>query len=256
MNWIENLILAVVEGITEFLPVSSTGHLMLTRELLGMSPTDHETYLIAIQFGAIASVLTLYWRKFFSANAWKLYPILIMGFIPAAVFGFLFDDFLEEMLKAPWIPGITLIIFGFVLLKIEKIFPPGDKEINDLTFWESIKIGLFQCLAMIPGVSRSAATIAGGLFGKLSRHAATEFSFLLALPTLTAAGGYKMLKHWDSLSASQFNDILIGNAISFITAFFAVKYFIQYIQSKGFALFGYYRIAIGSLFLLYWFLIK
>jgi len=238
MTWIENLILAVVEGITEFLPVSSTGHLMLTRELLGMSPSDHETYLIAIQFGAIASVLTLYWRKFFSANAWK------------------FDDLLEEMLKAPWIPGITLVVFGFVLLKIETLFPPGNKEINDLTFAESVKIGLFQCLAMIPGVSRSAATIAGGLFGKLSRHAATEFSFLLALPTLTAAGGYKMLKHWDTLTASQFNDILLGNIISFITAFFAVKYFIQYIQSKGFAIFGYYRIALGSLFLIYWFFIK
>ncbi len=256
MTWIENLILAVVEGVTEFLPVSSTGHLMLTREFLGMDPNEHETYLIAIQFGAIASVLTLYWKKFFSANAWKLYPILLMGFVPAAVLGFLFDDLLEQMLKAPWIPGITLIVFGFVLLKIEKIFPPGEKEINDLTFLESLKIGFFQCLAMIPGVSRSAATIAGGLFGKLSRHAATEFSFLLALPTLTAAAGYKMLKHWDSLTSSQINDILIGNVISFVTAFFAVRYFIQFIQAKGFAVFGYYRIAVGSLFLAYWFLIK
>ncbi|MEY3860094.1 MAG: hypothetical protein RIS50_375 [Bacteroidota bacterium] len=256
MTWIENLILSVVEGLTEFLPVSSTGHLMLTREWLGMGANEHETYLIAIQFGAIASVLTLYWRKFFSASALKLYPILIMGFIPAAVLGFLFDDLLEQMLKAPWIPGITLIIFGFVLLRIEKIFPPGTKEIEDLKPIECIKIGLFQCLAMIPGVSRSAATIAGGLQGKLSRHAATEFSFLLALPTLAAAGGYKMLKHWDSLTTQQMNDILIGNVISFITAFFAVKFFIQYIQAKGFAVFGYYRIVLGTIFLTYWFFIK
>ena len=181
MTWLENLILSVVEGLTEFLPVSSTGHLMLTREWLGMGPNEHETYLIAIQFGAIASVLTLYWRKFFGPSAIKLYPILIIGFIPAAILGFLFDDLLEQMLKAPWIPGITLIVFGIVLLYIEKLFPPGNKEIEDLKPIETIKIGLFQCIAMIPGVSRSAATIAGGLHGKLSRNAATEFSFLLAL---------------------------------------------------------------------------
>jgi undecaprenyl-diphosphatase len=179
-----------------------------------------------------------------------------MGFIPAAALGFLFDDLLEQMLKAPWIPGIMLIVFGFVLLRIEQLFPPGNKEIEDLKPIDCIKIGLFQCLAMIPGVSRSAATIAGGLQGKLSRHAATEFSFLLALPTLGAAGGYKLLKNWDSLSVGQLNDIFIGNVISFITAFFAVKFFIQYIQSKGFALFGYYRIALGSIFLIYWFFIK
>lgn len=128
MTWLENLILSVVEGLTEFLPVSSTGHLMLTREWLGMGPNEHETYLIAIQFGAIASVLTLYWRKFFGPSAIKLYPILIIGFIPAAILGFLFDDLLEQMLKAPWIPGITLIVFGIVLLYIEKLFPQATKK--------------------------------------------------------------------------------------------------------------------------------
>lgn len=256
MTWFENLILSVVEGLTEYLPVSSTGHLMLTREWLGMEADEHETYLIAIQFGAILSVLTLYWKKFFGPSATKLYPILIMGFIPAAVLGFLFDDLLEQMLKAPWIPGITLIAFGFILIYIEKIFPPGHKEISDLNATETLKIGLFQCIAMIPGVSRSAATIAGGLNGKLSRSAATEFSFLLALPTLSAAGGYKILKHWDELSTNQLNDIFIGNVISFVTAFFAVKFFINYIKTKGFAFFGYYRIALGTIFLVYWIFIK
>lgn len=256
MTWIENLILAIVEGLTEFLPVSSTGHLMLTREWLGMGVEENETYLIAIQFGAIASVLFLYWQKFFGAKALKLYPILLVGFIPAAIFGFLFDDFLEQLLRAPWIAGITLIVFGFVLLRIESIFPPGDKEIEQLKPIESFKIGVFQCLAMIPGVSRSAATIAGGLFGKLSRHAATEFSFLLALPTLAAAGGYKLLKHWDSLSTEQLTDIALGNVFSFVSAFMAVRFFIHYIQSKGFALFGYYRIVLGSVFLFYWFFLK
>lgn len=256
MTWIENLILAVVEGLTEFLPVSSTGHLMLTREWLGMGVDENETYLIAIQFGAIVSVLLLYWQKFFGAQALKLYPIFFVGFIPAAIFGFLFDDFLDQLLKAPWIVGVTLIVFGFVLLRLEAFFPQGDKEIEQLTPLDSLKIGLFQCLAMIPGVSRSAATIAGGLYGKLSRHASTEFSFLLALPTLTAAGGYKILKHWDSLTTDQLTDIAIGNVISFVTAFLAVRYFIKYIQSKGFALFGYYRIAIGTVFLIYWFFMR
>jgi undecaprenyl-diphosphatase len=257
MTWIENLILSVVEGLTEFLPVSSTGQLMMTREMLGMGPSEHETYLIAIQFGAIASVLTLYWKRFFSKDALWIYPVLIMGFIPAAVLGFLFDDLLEMMLQAPWIPGLTLVIFGFVLLYIEKIFPPGEKKISDLSFLDAIKIGLFQCLAMIPGVSRSAATIAGGLNGKLTRAEATEFSFLLALPTLSAAGGYKLLKHWDELTqGDELMNIGIGNVISFITAYFAVKYFIGYIQKKGFAFFGYYRIAVGSLFLVYWLILK
>ncbi|NBO50697.1 MAG: undecaprenyl-diphosphate phosphatase [Chitinophagia bacterium] len=257
MTWIENLILSVVEGLTEFLPVSSTGHLMMTREMLGMGPSEHETYLIAIQFGAIASVLTLYWKRFFSKDALWIYPVLIMGFIPAAVLGFLFDDLLEMMLQAPWIPGLTLVIFGFVLLYIEKIFPPGEKKISDLSFLDAIKIGLFQCLAMIPGVSRSAATIAGGLNGKLTRAEATEFSFLLALPTLSAAGGYKLLKHWDELKqGDELMNIGIGNVISFITAYFAVKYFIGYIQKKGFGFFGYYRIAVGSLFLVYWLILK
>ncbi|MEI8100345.1 MAG: undecaprenyl-diphosphate phosphatase [Bacteroidota bacterium] len=257
MTWIENLILSVVEGLTEFLPVSSTGHLMITRELLGMSPTEHETYLIAIQFGAIASVLSLYWKRFFSKEALWVYPILIMGFIPAAILGFMFDDLLEMMLQAPWIPGLTLVVFGVVLLYIEKIFPPGNKKISDLKFADAIKIGLFQCLAMIPGVSRSAATIAGGLQGKLTRAEATEFSFLLALPTLAAAGGYKLLKHWDELKqGNELFDIGIGNVISFITAYFAIKYFIGYIQRKGFAFFGYYRIVVGCLFLAYWLLLK
>jgi undecaprenyl-diphosphatase len=257
MTWIDNFILRVVEGLTEFLPVSSTGHLMMTREMLGMGPSEHETYLIAIQFGAIASVLTLYWKRFFSKDALWIYPVLIMGFIPAAVLGFLFDDLLEMMLQAPWIPGLTLVIFGFVLLYIEKIFPPGEKKISDLSFLDAIKTGLFQCLAMIPGVSRSAATIAGGLNGKLTRAEATEFSFLLALPTLSAAGGYKLLKHWDELKqGDELMNIGIGNVISFITAYFAVKYFIGYIQKKGFAFFGYYRIAVGSLFLVYWLILK
>ena len=256
MTWIDNLILSLVEGLTEFLPVSSTGHLMIARHFLGMSATENETFLIAIQFGAILSILVLYWKKFFSSEAKQLYPMLMIGFIPAGIIGFVFDDILDLMLQAPWIPGITLIFFGIVLLYLERIFPPGDKKIAVLKPIDSIKIGLFQCIAMIPGVSRSAATIAGGLHAKLSRSEATEFSFLLALPTLAAAGGYKMLTHWKKLSPSDIGDIALGNVLSFITAFFAVRFFINFIKEKGFAFFGYYRIVLGSLFLLYWFLLQ
>lgn len=257
MTWIENIILSVVEGITEYLPVSSTGHLMLTKEWLGMSPDENKTFIIAIQFGAILSVLFLFWNRFFSKDALKLYPILFVGFIPAAIFGLLFDDLLDAMLSAPWIAGINLIVFGVVLLFINKLFPEGDKEIADLSYVDAFKIGLFQCLAIaLPGISRSASSIAGGLYTKLSRKAATEFSFLLALPTLTAAAGYSILKDIDKLDKSQLIEIGWGSLISFITALAAIKFFIDYISKYGFKLFGYYRIIIGMVFLTWWYFIK
>ncbi len=256
MTWIDNLILSLVEGLTEFLPVSSTGHLIIARHFLGMTASENETFLIAIQFGAILSILVLYWKKFFSIEAKLLYPMLIIGFIPAGIIGFLFNDIVDLMLKAPWITGFTLIVGGVVLIYLERIFPPGNNKIASLKPIDSLKIGLFQCIAMIPGVSRSAATIAGGLHAKLSRSEATEFSFLLALPTLAAAGGYKMLTHWEALSRSDISDIALGNVLSFITAFIAVRFFINFIKEKGFSFFGYYRIVLGSLFLGYWFLLQ
>ena len=257
MTWLENVILSVVEGITEYLPVSSTGHLMLTKEWLGMNPNDNNTFIIAIQFGAILSVLFLYWKRFFSKDAVKLYPILFVGFIPAAIFGLLLDDILDAMLSAPWIAGINLIVFGVVLLYIDKLFPQGDRDISDLSYADAFKIGLFQCLAIaLPGISRSASSIAGGLYTKLSRKAATEFSFLLALPTLTAAAGYKMLKDIDKLDQKQIIEIGWGSVISFFTAIIAIKFFIDYISKYGFKLFGYYRIAIGLVFLTWWYFIK
>lgn len=255
MTWLENVILSVVEGITEFLPVSSTGHLMLTREWLGMKSDENATYIIAIQFGAILSVLSLYWKRLFGAHLKQLITLLFIGFLPAAVFGLLFDDLLDKLLQAPWIAGINLVIFGVLLIFIERIFPEGNKEIEDLTPMEAAKIGLFQCLAiLLPGVSRSASSIAGGLQNKLSRKAATEFSFLLALPTLSAAAGYKLLKDFDTLNASQLTEIGWGCLFSFITALLAVKFFIGYVQKYGFKLFGYYRILIGGLFLMWYYL--
>ena len=254
MTWLENVILSVVEGITEFLPVSSTGHLMLTREWLGMKPDENSTFIIAIQFGAILSVLSLYWKRITGPGIKHLYPILFVGFLPAAVFGLLFDDLLDQLLQAPWIAGINLVVFGIVLIYIERIFPEGDKEIDDLSFQDSVKIGLFQCLAIIlPGVSRSASGIAGGLYRKLSRKAATEFTFLLALPTLSAAAGYKLLKDIDKLNSQQLIEIGWGSLFSFITAFVAVKFFVGYVQKFGFKLFGYYRIFIGTVFLIWYY---
>lgn len=255
MTWLENVILSVVEGLTEFLPVSSTGHLMLTREWLGMKSNENTTFIIAIQFGAILSVLALYWKRLVNKNSLHLYILLFLGFLPAAVFGLLFDDVLDELLKAPWIAGVNLVVFGVVLLFLERIFPEGDKEIEDLSFKETVGIGLFQCLAiLLPGVSRSASGIAGGLYSKLNRKAATEFSFLLALPTLSAAAGYKLLKDIDTLSSHQVMEIGWGCLFSFITALVAVKFFIGYVQKAGFKIFGYYRILVGSLFLIWYYL--
>jgi undecaprenyl-diphosphatase len=254
MTWVENLILSVIEGITEYLPVSSTGHLMMAGEILKLDATQIDTYIISIQFGAILAVITAYPHRFFNFKNHKFYLNLFAGFLPAAVLGLMFDDFLEKLLQTPAIVGFTLILIGIFLLFMEKILPEGEKTVDDLSYKDAMKIGLVQSFAMVPGVSRSAASIAGALGCKLSRVAATEFSFYLAVPTLTAAGLYKLLKNWDKLSASQIQDIALGNVFSFITALLAIRFFIQLVKSKGFAWFGYYRIAAGLAFLLYLYL--
>jgi undecaprenyl-diphosphatase len=250
MTFLENLILSVVEGITEYLPVSSTGHLMMFSEWMKLEGEQLDTYIISIQFGAILSVVVLYWKRFFQPNWFSFYQKLAVGFIPAAVLGLAFDDFLEKLLQTPVIVGIMLIAVGILLLFIDKILPEGTKEVDDITLKDAFIIGSVQTFAMIPGTSRSAATIMGALGRKLSKKAATEFSFFLAIPTLSAAAGYKLLKNWDALSAENVSDIAIGNIISFITAALAVKFFIQIVQRNGFKWFGIYRIAIGALFLI------
>ena len=250
MTWLENATLAIVEGLTEYLPVSSTGHLMMFKEWLKLEGDQLDTYMISIQFGAIFAVVVLYWKRFFTANWFSFYSKLIVGFIPAAFLGFLFDDILEQMLQTPVIVAVMLILVGAFLIFMDKILLPGNKEVDEMTYKDSFIIGLVQTIAMIPGTSRSAATIAGGLGCKLSKSAATEFSFFLAIPTLSAAAAYKILKNWDQLSASNLSDIAIGNAISFITAAFAVKFFIGMVKSRGFSFFGYYRIIIGTIFLI------
>lgn len=249
MTWWENLLLAIIEGITEYLPVSSTGHLMMAGEVLGMDLGKIDTYIISIQFGAILAVVVLYWKRFFDFRSYQFYLKLIAGFIPAAVLGLLLDDYLEALLQTPVIVGITLLVVGLFLLRMDKILPEGTKTVDSMTYADSFVIGLVQAVAMIPGVSRSAASIAGALGCKLSRVAATEFSFFLAVPTLTAAGLYKVYKNWNLLSANQLQDIAMGNVFSFITAIIAVKFFIGLVKKQGFAAFGIYRIVVGIAFL-------
>jgi undecaprenyl-diphosphatase len=251
MTWAENLILALIEGITEYLPVSSTGHLMMTGEIMKLDAAKIDTYIITIQFGAILAVIAAYPKRFFAFRDFNFYLKLFAGFIPAAVLGLMFDDFLETLLQTPAIVGFTLILIGIFLLFMEKLLPEGDKNVDQITYRDAFKIGLVQSFAMVPGVSRSAASIAGALGCKLSRVAATEFSFFLAVPTLTAAGLYKLMKNWHNLSASQLQDIGFGNIFSFVTALIAIRFFIQLVKTKGFAWFGYYRIAAGVAFLLY-----
>lgn len=250
MTLFENIILSVVEGLTEYLPVSSTGHLMMFKEWLKLEGNQLDTYMISIQFGAILSVVVLYWKRFFQPNWFTFYQKLFVGFLPAAILGLAFDDLLEQLLQTPVIVGVMLIAVGFLLLVIDKILPEGNREIEHITNKDALIIGTIQTFAMIPGTSRSAATIMGALGRKLSKKAATEFSFFLAIPTLSAAAGYKVLKNWDALSAENLSDIAIGNIISFVTAALAVKFFIGMVQKNGFKWFGVYRIVIGALFLI------
>jgi undecaprenyl-diphosphatase len=250
MTFTENAIFSAVEGLTEYLPVSSTGHLMIFQEWMKVNDPSIDTYLISIQFGAIMAVVFLYWERFIKNFSISFYSKLIVGFIPAAILGLLFDDFLETLLQTPAVVGVMLILVGLFLVFMDKWLKPGEKTVDSMSFKDAFTIGVIQSFAMIPGTSRSAASIAGALGCKLSKHSATEFSFFLAVPTLSAAAGYKMLKNWDQLSSSALSDIAIGNVLSFVTAAIAVKLFIGVVQKYGFAAFGIYRIIIGSIFLI------
>jgi len=243
MTWLEAFIIAVVEGLTEFLPVSSTGHMILTQALLGMETTDFvKTFTINIQFGAILSVVVLYWKRFFKSL--QFYYKLIIAFIPAAFFGLIFSDIIDEMLESPLVVAISLLLGGIVLLFVDSWFKTEDstKEVNPKN---AFIIGLFQCIAMIPGVSRSAATIIGGMTQGLSRKTAAEFSFFLAVPTMAAASGYKLLKNYETFPTDQIDVLLFGNLIAFIVAMLAIRFFIGFLTKYGFRIFGWYRIIVG-----------
>lgn len=257
MTIFDAIIIAIVEGLTEFLPVSSTGHMIITSSLLGIEKDDFtKLFEIAIQLGAILSVVVLYWRKFFDFKKWQFYLKLVVAVIPALALGFIFSDHIDALLESPLTVAISLLLGGVVLLFIDKFFKSAViKEEPQISFGKAFVIGIWQCIAMIPGVSRSAASIIGGMQQGLTRKLAAEFSFFLAVPTMAAATGYKLLKtykeHPEVLSNNHNLMLLaIGNVVAFVVALLAIKFFISFLQKYGFKMFGWYRIIAGSILLI------
>ncbi|WP_025761355.1 undecaprenyl-diphosphate phosphatase [Dyadobacter tibetensis] len=241
------IILAIIEGITEFLPVSSTGHMIIASSFMGISHLEFtKMFTVNIQFGAILSVIVLYWKRFFQST--QFYFKLFIAFLPAAFFGFLLNDLIDAMLESVVVVAVSLLVGGIILVFIDRI-ANEDAEDREISYFEALKIGLFQCIAMIPGVSRSASTIIGGMIQGLSRKQAAEFSFFLAVPTMAAAGGYKLLKTYDTIQASDIQTLLIGNLVAFVVAMMAIKFFISFLTKYGFKVFGYYRIVLGLVLL-------
>lgn len=271
MNILETIIIAIVEGLTEFLPVSSTGHMIITQNILGVESTPFvKAFTFIIQFGAILSVVVLYWKRFFKLNhtpapegagafkrllhKYDFYWKLFVAFIPAAVLGLLFSDAIDAMLESVEVVAVTLILGGIFMLFSDKIFNKGS-ESTKLTEKRAFCIGLFQCISMIPGVSRSMATIVGGMAQKLTRKAAAEFSFFLAVPTMLAATMFKMLKIFTEENGTQIlkenlDTLIVGNVVAFIVAMLAIKFFINFVTKYGFKAFGWYRIIVGGVILI------
>lgn len=249
MTIFETIIIAIVEGLTEFLPVSSTGHMIITQGILGVESSDFvKLFTICIQFGAILSVLVLYWKRFFQTLSF--YYKLFVAFIPAAIIGLLAGDFIDSLLENVLVVAIMLVLGGVFMLFADKWFNKPQED-QTITYKKSFKIGLYQCIAMIPGVSRSMATIVGGMTQKLTRKNAAEFSFFLAVPTMFAASGYKMLQAiilkegGVEMLTNNLSILIIGNVVAFIVAMLAIKLFINFLTKYGFKAFGYYRIIAG-----------
>jgi undecaprenyl-diphosphatase len=257
MTTLESIIIAIVEGLTEFLPISSTAHMRITESLFGISMTDKftEAFTVAIQLGAILSVVVLYWKKFFDFNRLNFYLKLLVAVVPALIFGKLLSDSIDAILEKPLFIALIMLGGGVVLLFVDNWFKhPRIHHERDIDLLTAIKIGLFQCLAILfPGLSRSAATIIGGMSVKLSRSAAAEFSFFLAVPTMLAATAYKMYKYYkenNGFTGEQIEALAIGNIVAFIVALMAIKFFIGFVKKYGFKVWGIYRIVLGVLLLI------
>lgn len=267
MTWIETVIIAIVEGLTEFLPVSSTGHMIITQGLLGMESTPFlKAFTVIIQFGAILSVVCLYWRRFFYPETmktkgytwwqaiWRFYLLLIVGIIPAVILGFTFNDFIESNLGNVTLVAIMLIAGGVFMLFCDRLFNKGSEQ-TSMTPRRAFIIGLFQCISMIPGVSRSMATIVGGMQQKLTRKAAAEFSFFLAVPTMfgaTCLETFKLISHGEGnilMEGDNLKLLILGSIVAFVVAIAAIKFFIGYVARYGFVAFGWYRIVVGAVIL-------
>ncbi len=281
MTILEAVIMAIVEGLTEFLPVSSTGHMVITSSFLGVADDDFtKVFEVAVQLGAILAVVLLYWKKFIQFNNWQFYGKLLVAVVPALLMGFLFGDVIEKLLASQITVALSLLIGGIILLFVDKWFHQPVSNATDLlatevtsaeliesdaklTFGKAFFIGIWQVMALVPGVSRSAASIVGGMQQKLTRNFAAEFSFLLAVPTMLAATGYSLfLKKWhhDNLARRGYEIILenrqhlmafvAGNIVAFAVALLAIRFFITYLKAYGFRVFGYYRIVLGLVLLL------
>ena len=254
MDIFQAIILAIIEGLTEFLPVSSTGHMIIASSFFGIAQEDFtKLFTIVIQLGTILSVVVLYFKRFFQSI--DFYLKLFVAFIPAVVLGLLLSDYIDELLESPLTVAISLIIGGFVLLKVDDWFAPSEetKDEEKISYMTALKIGFFQCLAMVPGVSRSGASIVGGMSQKLSRTSAAEFSFFLAVPTMLGATVKKCYDYYKAgfeLTSDQVNLLIIGNIVGFLVALLAIKSFIGYLSKHGFKMFGYYRIVAGIAILL------
>jgi undecaprenyl-diphosphatase len=266
MSVLEAIVLAIVEGITEFLPISSTGHMIIVQKLMGVESSDFvRLFTVGIQLGAILSVVVLYWKKFIDPlkhhpkteqsgifqrmeHKFRFYLKLFVAFIPAVIFGLLFKKQIDAMLENVVVVAVSLVLGGVVLLFVDKWFK-GEGNDEGASYTSAFKIGFFQVLAMVPGVSRSAATIIGGLTQKLSRKAAAEFSFFLAVPTMFAATSYELLQSYKLIQPSDWPIFILGNVVAFVVALIAIKGFIAYLTKHGFKMFGYYRIVVGLIIL-------
>ena len=269
MDTLQTIIIAIVEGLTEFLPVSSTGHMIIAQNLLGVESTPFvKAFTFIIQFGAILSVLCLYWKRFFQLNntpapegasalkklvhKYDFYWKLFIAFIPAAVFGLLFSDAIDAMLERVEVVAVTLVLGGVFMLFCDRIFNKGSED-TPFTEKRALMVGLFQCISMIPGVSRSMATIVGGMAQRMTRKAAAEFSFFLAVPTMLGATVYKVYKLIKEGGVEIITDnlttLIVGNVVAFIVALLAIKFFISFVTKYGFKAFGWYRIIVGALIL-------
>lgn len=253
MEFYQAILLGIVEGLTEFLPISSTAHLLMTGRLLGVDENDtlFKNFAIVIQLGSILAILVLFWHRFCSGMTF--YLKLAVAFFPTGVLGLIFSDYIQSLLS-PHIAAYMLIIGGMIFILIEYKNTAKQYPINDLksiSFKHAFCIGCFQSLAMIPGVSRSGATIIGGLLLGLNRQVATEFSFLLAFPTMIIASGYSMVKHHGIITTDYIEILLVGMGISFLSALIAMKAFLSFVSHFSFTSFGIYRICIGIAFLLF-----
>ncbi|MBI5916793.1 MAG: undecaprenyl-diphosphate phosphatase [Bacteroidetes bacterium] len=251
MTLLDAILTAIVEGLTEFLPVSSTGHMILLNSVLGNGEDEFtKTFEIFIQLGAILAIVALYARRFLLK--WEIYLKLFVAFLPSGVLGFFLYKIIKTYLFNHWVVAVSLILGGIVLIWLDRrmtLHEQAADELDHVSYRTAFSIGVFQCISMVPGVSRAAATIIGGMANGLSKKSAAEFSFLLAIPTMAAASGYDFLKFEGTITGGQWQLLAIGFVVAFVTALVAVKWFVALLERHGFSGFGYYRIAIGLLFL-------